>query len=196
MTINTMRWARWLIPVIAVPLAIACGSDDSEEDGSGGSSGSGGGQKRDTGSACTDGAQCFGGLCLTNKTFAELTENDAEAEIPGGYCSLLVCPKNQAEGACGPGGYCFDLEQFVETPLTACFDVCESDSDCRQSEGYICTDVSGSQWTPLPKKACLPPSLLCLLEVPQPSCPDVGADAGAGGSDAGTAGSAGAAGSG
>jgi len=189
-------WFRVIIPVVFASLTamVACGSDDSG--GSGGSSGSTG-NKLNSGSACTQNDQCYGGLCLTDETFAELTENGAEAEIPGGYCSKLVCKhKNEAEQDCGPGAFCFDLEQFVESPLTACFQTCESDTDCRNGEGYICTDVSGTTWEPLPRKACLPPSLLCLLEVPQPSCPDVGPDGGAGGAagSGGAGGSAGASG--
>jgi hypothetical protein len=179
-----MTWTMWIPMVsIAIPLSIGCGSDDSD-DGSGGSTSEG---EQATGAACVEDPDCFGGLCMTDETFKALTENGAVAEIPGGYCSMLSCTKNQAEGKCGPEAFCFDLEQFVDTPLTACFHECQDDSDCRQDEGYVCTDASDTQWTPLPRKGCMPSSLLCLLDVPQPSCPNVG--------DAGVDGSAGAAGS-
>ncbi|OGQ86650.1 MAG: hypothetical protein A2289_25785 [Deltaproteobacteria bacterium RIFOXYA12_FULL_58_15] len=139
-----------------------------------------------TGSPCDVSSECTGGdkaVCLDNASFRQLVEEDVN--IPDGYCSRLGCVTNKGDEECGEGAYCFDLQQYVEQPLGACFKVCQSGTDCRP--GYDCMDGAGGEFQPLPFKACLPPELTCLLSIPHPSCPapdggdDGAADDGAGG---------------
>ena len=181
MKLSRNRIAFFLVIGASLSFINACSSDDTSDKNEPTQN-----TTLKTGDPCTEQQkdQCFGGLCLTDHTFEQLTENHNQAEIPNGYCSLLNCkPVNAPEGQCGPGAYCFDLEQFVDTPLTACFKECQTDDDCRKDEGYLCTDFSGTQYEPLPRKACLPPSLLCLLDVATPQCPNAGPPKDAGPSD-------------
>ncbi|OGQ78061.1 MAG: hypothetical protein A2289_21230 [Deltaproteobacteria bacterium RIFOXYA12_FULL_58_15] len=137
-----------------------------------------------TGAACTDDDQCIGGnlaVCLDNATFLLLAGK--EVEIPDGYCSRLGCVTNVGEDECGHGGYCFDLQQFLNRPLGACLKLCVTTDDCRN--GYECMDGAGGRYDPLPFKACLSPALACLLSIPHPSClaPDGGDGGGRDGGD-------------
>ena len=168
-------------PLIAALLLVAgacSGGDDETADAATSPS-----QQASTGSPCTKNDDCQAGFCITNDTFKAVTEG-SEAEIPGGYCSKLACRKGGGDEECGPGAYCFSLEQYLPTALGVCGKVCKSVTDCR--DGYVCTDGSGPQFQPLPFSVCLSPSVLCLLDIPHPSCPppEGGTDAGA--ADAGS----------
>lgn len=52
-------------------------------------------------------------------------------DFPGGYCMMEPCDD---AAPCSPGATCVALP--YEVP--ACFDGCETDSDCRTDEGYVC----------------------------------------------------------
>jgi hypothetical protein len=56
---------------------------------------------------------------------------EAGDNYPGGYCALEPCDDVQV---CPPGGTCVALGG--ETP--SCFQSCTADSDCRESDGYVC----------------------------------------------------------
>ena len=147
-----MKWLALAVSLVAMPALMTTASCDDDGD-----DGTGGGVVSDdlpTGDACTQNNQCPGGLCLDDETFASLTEGNSTANIPGGYCSMLQCTVGGTE-QCGPDGFCYDLEAYVETPFSACFKTCDSEADCR--DGYLCTDASQSpDYPPLPEKACLP----------------------------------------
>ena len=168
--------ARWVIQSVVlgafvVLAAPGCGSDEEEEDT--------GEQK--TGIACAKNKDCGPlGWCMTAETVKDVSDGTIVVEpedIPDGYCSQLSCRKGEGENVCGTGGYCFDLRQYLpDNPIGLCGQTCQSDSDCRT--GFVCHDgaltYQGVEvFKPLPFKACLPPVLLCLLDIAQPECPDV-----------------------
>jgi hypothetical protein len=57
--------------------------------------------------------------------------NEAGDGFPGGYCSMEPCDDIQV---CSPGATC--VARPFETP--ACMQSCNTDADCRTSEGYVC----------------------------------------------------------
>ena len=57
--------------------------------------------------------------------------NEVGDGYPGGYCSMEPCDDVQV---CSPGATC--VAPPFETP--ACMQACGADSDCRESEGYVC----------------------------------------------------------
>jgi hypothetical protein len=122
------------------------------------------------GDPCTTNADCASSYCVTSEQFGVLTKQ--KVDIPGGYCALLSC---NTKADCGAGADCYNLAQY-DLQLFICLKNCTSNSDCRQ--GYTCTNGSGPNLPGFPDKACLPPPLLCILDVPDPSCPaDAGTDA-------------------
>ena len=196
-----MRQRAWwlgLCAAAAAAVALLAGASCDDDDGDNGTGGSG--QTYLTGEPCTLNDECIGQICLTDESFEALTEDSAE--IPDGYCSGFICNPNSADEAnCGPGAFCYDLEPYTDAPFTACLRTCNTVADCR--DGYECTGAEGSDdYPPLPHKACLPPDLLCLLDLPHPSCSGTGGSGGtgggggAGGSTGGAGGSTGGAGGG
>jgi hypothetical protein len=172
---------------VVAALAFATAGGCSGDDGGGETGGNGPGGKKLSGDPCTDDTECLGELCLTTETLKSLTSGMASAEIPGGYCTNITCQLNTPdEAVCGAGGFCFNLQQYGQ-PIGFCGKICMADKDCRT--GYICTDgaYAPKGYEPLPHKVCMAPSLLCLIDIPQPECPDVGAGGGGGAGGAGGA---------
>jgi hypothetical protein len=81
-------------------------------------------QAGETGTSCARDTDCDGGTCLNNYT--------------GGYCTLLHCV---SDATCAPfgDGRCLGLDE--QGSVTACFDGCQGDPECRF--GYGCTDPDG-----------------------------------------------------
>ncbi len=157
-----------LTSAMALGMASGCGSS---------SGNSGESEEQLTGTPCTGNAACGPvGWCMTADSVEEVSEGDILVTVPDGYCSKLNCRKGLGENECGTGGYCFDLRQYLpDNPIGLCGLVCESEADCR--DGYICHDGSLDLdgrviFEPLPFKSCLPPGLLCLLDIANPDCPD------------------------
>jgi hypothetical protein len=73
---------------------------------------------------------------------------------PNGYCTLFNCVPDtcQNEAACVaigpqvPGCGYNDYNSPARTALTTCLQQCQRPSDCRTSEGYVCTDPRGPPW--------------------------------------------------
>lgn len=103
-----------------------------------------GGELRNTGEPCTSNEDCTGpgANCLTSLTLPVI----GAVAFPGGYCSSTC----GAGGACGPDGYCLDASAFGGP--TGCVLDCETNADCRESEGYIC-----SNFAIMPETFCAPP---------------------------------------
>jgi hypothetical protein len=137
-----------------------------------------------TGDPCTVATECFGATCLTTEFVNDLGLAPG-SEVPGGYCSKLACTKGGGEEECGPGGFCFDLGQYG-IPTGVCGRVCETDADCGRT-GYFCTDGDSPTYEPLPRKVCLPPDLICALDIPIAQCPEAGAPDSGGSDSAGDA---------
>ncbi len=165
---------------IGLGLLWVLGCDSKEDEAAGGSVGAGasGSTLPGTGAPCEKSEECYTQFCITNESFKSLSDGK-EGNIPGGYCSRILCdilidPLEE----CGPSAECFDIQAYTDTNMAVCLATCESASDCR--EGYECTDGSAAEDVPpFPKKVCLPPDLLCLLDIPNAACPAEGS----GGSD-------------
>jgi hypothetical protein len=86
------------------------------------------------GDPCTSDTDCSGvprsPVCLTG-IMGSLT-------FPGGYCS------GDCTGSadCGPGANCVT----VVSSISYCLKRCTVDSDCRESEGYACITIFGSDY--------------------------------------------------
>ncbi len=90
---------------------------------------------------CTPGAAAVGDPCTANTDCAANTGDpacldDALWGLPGGYCSEW-CSLSALD--CPAGAVCVDFT--VEHGL--CVQLCTSDTECRQSEGFACLDPSG-----------------------------------------------------
>jgi hypothetical protein len=84
-----------------------------------------------TGAACTMASDCCGvpvGYdCMTDLFSGYIT-------FPGGYCSSQACTSN---ADCGPDAECLDVMGFIQFCLRTCTD----SSECRESEGYSCSEL-------------------------------------------------------
>ena len=58
-----------------------------------------------------------------------------DTSSPGGYCIQYDC----LGGSCGDGAICVDFDS-----ISACMARCETRSDCRSDEGYVCRRDRGS----------------------------------------------------
>ncbi len=132
---------RWLARSLccAALLLGACGDDDGEADSpDGGASGSGGNGSGDAGpmglpsntagKACSDDADCGGGMCAAQVTGIGLGAMPISA--PGGYCTATC----MTDVECGAGGAC--VLTLGATIAGQCFATCASMGDCR--DGYQC----------------------------------------------------------
>jgi hypothetical protein len=73
---------------------------------------------------------------------------------PGGYCTQLNC----TNGSCPNNAVCVEFQSSVpgcgyddyqspsRTGRTFCMKHCDENSNCRQSEGYICSDPTSAPW--------------------------------------------------
>ncbi len=77
----------------------------------------------DDGASCVANINCKGGTCIRANE-----EEGGATSYPGGYCTTRDCASNDD---CNGDSIC-----IARTRSTACFDVCESNSDCR--DGYEC----------------------------------------------------------
>jgi hypothetical protein len=78
-------------------------------------------------------------VCLTTDF---LKINNITGEMPGGYCSRLNCDVNNPDTDCGTGAVCLNTKPFDENcqGIGICVLLCNTDDDCRKSEGYICLE--------------------------------------------------------
>jgi len=111
-----------------------CSSDDGEakpnpSNDAGTDSGDGGGDAEvdsgtpgaPPGSACWVDSDCQDGTCWTPK----------KDGLPGGYCVIEGCTQD----SCPTGSSCVSFNDGVDR----CVASCAADSDCRESEGYVCS---------------------------------------------------------
>lgn len=152
-----------LTSFFALSLCIAlmgCGDDGPDPDGDGGVDGGTPAPDYTTGVACTSATDCGAngsGACLEGFELFASTLGETPSDpinwigirVPGGYCSNAVDCVTDDE--CGTGGACYkpidgasDTSDLHSTAITAldatgvCLQTCSSDSDCRESEGYVC----------------------------------------------------------
>jgi hypothetical protein len=73
---------------------------------------------------------------------------------PNGYCTVINCAANSCpdQAACVmfepqvPGCPYNDYASPSRTGRTRCMAQCQQDSDCRQSDGYVCVDPRQKPW--------------------------------------------------
>lgn len=97
------------------------------------------GKACDTNDFCNKNKPDGPNICLTTD-FLKL--KNITGEMPNGYCSRLNCDVNNADTDCGNGAVCLSTKPFDETcqGLGICMLLCNTDDDCRKSEGYICLE--------------------------------------------------------
>ncbi len=97
------------------------------------------GKACDTNDFCNKNKPDGPNICLTTDF---LKINNINGEMPGGYCSRLNCDTTAPETSCGSGAVCLSTKPFDETcqGLGICVLLCNTDDDCRKSEGYICLE--------------------------------------------------------
>ena len=91
---------------------------------------------RNTGEPCADDGDCIGpgAQCLTELSIT--TPFPLSIPFPNGYCSS-TCVAADPE-SCGPGGWCLDASAYGGP--TGCVKTCTDSTECRESEGYTCSD--------------------------------------------------------
>jgi hypothetical protein len=80
-------------------------------------------------------APAIGDECDTALDCSSQGSRQCDRTQPGGYCTILGCE----QGTCPEDSVCVkfrpDLERIA---VTYCMASCETDSDCRNDEGYKC----------------------------------------------------------
>lgn len=99
------------------------GGTDAGDDGAGGEAAVDSGPTGAApGSPCWVDEDCLNGVCWTPK----------EEGLPGGYCVIEGCTQN----SCPTGSSCLSFSDGVDR----CVASCTTNGDCRETEGYECTD--------------------------------------------------------
>ncbi|MGH7269934.1 MAG: hypothetical protein ACREJ3_05840 [Polyangiaceae bacterium] len=106
------------------------------------------------GSAATGCKAKVGDACALSTDCAIDGTRVCDTSQPGGYCTLLNCTANTCpdNAACVmfqpsvPGCPYSDYQAPSRTARVFCMAACGQDSDCRQSEGYVCRPVTGPPW--------------------------------------------------
>jgi hypothetical protein len=96
----------------------------------------------------------IGAHCVLNTDCGTSGALVCDTSLPNGYCTQFNCTPDvcQNEAACVafepsvPGCPYDDYHAPARTTETFCMAQCHSDSDCRQSDGYICADPRQPPW--------------------------------------------------
>lgn len=117
--------------------------DSGTEPDGGGSTGTGA-----IGDPCSSAGDCAAPSGLTADCLTLLLN---VFQFPGGYCTASCTPPTDPSDPdpCGPGAICASLAQQPGQ----CFKTCNDASECRENEGYDCTDPMGM----VGQNVCAPP---------------------------------------
>lgn len=97
----------------------------------------------------TDQNRCMSGLCAPEVTY-DSRMNPVYTGTVGGFCySRCILPSGYnsstfwpdpdlPQANCASGAVCIPNSSLAEGDIGLCFQGCQSDSDCRESEGYVC----------------------------------------------------------
>jgi hypothetical protein len=96
----------------------------------------------------------IGDRCSLNTDCSVDNTRACDNSQPNGYCTVLNCSPNSCpdNAACVafraglPGCPYDDYASPARTARTFCMESCKNDSDCRQSDGYVCRDPTGQPW--------------------------------------------------
>jgi hypothetical protein len=97
----------------------------------------------------------IGDHCVLNTDCGTSGTLICDTSMPGGYCTQFNCQadKCQNSAACVeflasvPGCPYDDYLSPARTGRTFCLKTCQKDSDCRQSEGYVCRSPTKPPWS-------------------------------------------------
>jgi hypothetical protein len=96
----------------------------------------------------------IGDKCVLSTDCSQQGTLLCDTSQPGGYCTQLNC----TNGSCANNAVCVQFQAAVpgceyqdyaspsRTGRSFCMAHCSGNSDCRQSDGYICQDPSGPPW--------------------------------------------------
>jgi hypothetical protein len=91
----------------------------------------------------------IGDACETSTDCSQGGERLCDVASPGGYCTVFDCEAGKCpeEGSCVVFGSspstvaaCMNSSGSVASQRSFCMLTCEDSSDCREDEGYACTD--------------------------------------------------------
>jgi len=99
-------------------------------------------------SACSP---TIGASCTQSTDCSSQGNRVCDNSQPEGYCTVIGCADNSCPdhavcvsfGVTLPGCSYNDYVAPARTAETFCLEHCQSDSDCRASEGYVCIDPKG-----------------------------------------------------
>jgi hypothetical protein len=97
----------------------------------------------------------IGDHCVLNTDCGSSGTLVCDTSLPNGYCTQFNCTPDvcQNKAACValepavPGCPYDDYHAPARTNRTICLAQCQSDSDCRQSDGYVCADPRQPPWS-------------------------------------------------
>ena len=104
-----------------------------------------------TATACTP---KIGAKCVLSTDCSVQGGRVCDDSQPGGYCTVLDCSNNSCpdEAVCVlfqssvPGCAYNDYQSPSRTGRSFCMEHCSKDSDCRESEGYVCRNPIDPPW--------------------------------------------------
>lgn len=96
----------------------------------------------------------IGSGCTLSTDCSTQGDRVCDTAQPGGYCTQLNCIDNSCPDnavcvlfqASVPGCQYNDYSAPARTGLAMCVKDCAGDSDCRQSDGYVCADPKAAPW--------------------------------------------------
>jgi hypothetical protein len=99
----------------------------------------------------------IGDKCLVSSDCATNSSRLCDTSQPDGYCTVFnctndTCPNNAAcvvLQPATPGCPYDDYQTPSRSSRSLCLATCNSDSDCRTAEGYVCTSPLGAPWRAL-----------------------------------------------
>jgi hypothetical protein len=97
----------------------------------------------------------IGDHCVLNTDCGTSGTLVCDTSLPNGYCTQFNCTPDvcQNKAACValepalPGCPYDDYHSPSRTSRTLCLAQCQSDSDCRQNDGYVCEDPRQPPWS-------------------------------------------------
>jgi hypothetical protein len=99
-------------------------------------------------------APSIGDHCNSSTDCSVQGNRTCDTSQPGGYCTVLGCTANSCPNSAAcvvfrvsiPGCAYDDYHAPARTGRALCMAHCDQDSDCRQSDGYVCANPTGPQW--------------------------------------------------
>jgi len=96
----------------------------------------------------------IGSGCTLSTDCSTQGDRVCDTAQPDGYCTVLNCTDNSCPNSAAcvdfqvsvPGCAYSDYDAPARTSLVMCMKQCNEDSNCRQSDGYVCANPRGAPW--------------------------------------------------